>query len=144
MGCNDFMQCLYFCPDKFGNNTISDIKCTFFIHIPHMPTRAMQCNVISYRHLPTCTWQFQHKQSNLIFSLSFYEWVFMFMYLKINIVAYWVLLIQSIKHFFFLNKMKSFSPQQVQQTLLWRQGTRWLSAEGNYAPTAHSGGVTGL
>lgn len=28
--------------------------------------------------------------------VSFYEWVFMYMYLRINIVAYWLLLIYSV------------------------------------------------
>lgn len=60
----------------------SDIKCTF-CHIPHMIIQAMQCNVIqTVSHMFMAT---SAQAIKLIFPfLSFYEWVFMYMYLKKN------------------------------------------------------------
>lgn len=59
----------------------------FHIHISHMTIQAMQCNVTPYSHLPTCTCVLAQTIKLDIQFMSFYEWVFMYMYLRINIVA---------------------------------------------------------
>lgn len=55
----------------------------FLCHIPHMTIQAMQCNVIqAVIHMFMATLA---QAIKLIFQfVSFYEWVFMYMYLKNN------------------------------------------------------------
>lgn len=66
-------------------------KCTFLSHIPHMPIQSKLCNVM-YNPQPVIPMYMTLLAQTIeldIHFVSFYEWVFMYMYLRINIVAYW-------------------------------------------------------
>lgn len=64
----------------------------FLSHIPHMPIQAMQCNVYPTASYPMYMKILAQTIKLVIQFVCFYEWVFMYMYLRINIVAYWLLL----------------------------------------------------
>lgn len=89
-GCDLF----FFGPGEFGNNTMFDIKCTFWV--TSLTCQSKLCNAVYTPQPVIPMYMTILAQSNLIFSLCLFMNGFLCMYLRINIVAYRLLLIYSV------------------------------------------------